>query len=354
MKIAIINDTHCGVRNSAEIFLNNADEFYDNVFFPYLIEHNIKQIIHLGDYYDQRKFINFKALNQNRKSFLNKLREHEIEMMIIPGNHDVFYKNTNDLNSLKELLGHFMDEIEIVMEPTVKTFDGLNIALVPWINTENHDTTLEFIKTCKADILGGHLELNGFEVLKGIRHKHGMDASPFSRFEMVMSGHFHTKSQKDNIYYLGSQMEFFWGDAHDPKFFHVLDTSTRELTPIHNPHTLFEKIYYDDLSDFDYDEYPFKNLNNKFVKVIVVNKTDIFKFDKFVDKIQSRKIHELKIAENFSEFIGENVDDDKVSVEDTSTLLNSYIEAAETVLDKNKIKSKMKNLLSEAQTLEIA
>jgi len=354
MKIAIINDTHCGIRNSAGIFLDNADEFYDKVFFPYLIKHKIKQIIHLGDYYDQRKFINFKALNQNRKSFLNKLREHNIDMIIIPGNHDVFYKNTNDLNSLKELLGHFMNEIKIVMEPTVVTFDGLDIALLPWINSENYDKSMEFVKNCKADILGGHLELNGFEVLKGITHKHGMDSKPFSRFEMVLSGHFHTKSQKDNIHYLGSQMEFTWSDAHDPKYFHVLDTKTRKLKPIRNPHTLHEKIYYDDKEDVDYSKYPIGKLKNKFVKVIVVNKTDIFKFDKFIDRIQNQKIHELKIAENFSEFIGENVDDEKVSVEDTFTLLNSYIEATETVLDKDKIKSKMKNLLSEAQTLEIA
>lgn len=104
MKIAVLNDTHCGIRNSSEIFLRNAADFYSKVFFPYCEENNIKQIVHLGDYYDHRKFVNFKALNHNRKNFLDPMRKLGMRMDIIPGNHDTFYKNTNDLNSLKELL----------------------------------------------------------------------------------------------------------------------------------------------------------------------------------------------------------------------------------------------------------
>ena len=106
MKVAILNDTHCGVRNSSDIFIKYQERFYTEVFFPYLKKHDIKQILHLGDYYDHRKYVNFKALNSNRKVYLDRLREDGIHMDIIPGNHDVFYKNTNELCSLKELLGH--------------------------------------------------------------------------------------------------------------------------------------------------------------------------------------------------------------------------------------------------------
>ena len=70
MKIAILNDTHCGIRNSSDIFMDYQERFYRDVFFPYLIENDIKQILHLGDYYDNRKTINFKALSHNRKIFL--------------------------------------------------------------------------------------------------------------------------------------------------------------------------------------------------------------------------------------------------------------------------------------------
>lgn len=352
MKVAIINDTHCGIRNSSDTFADNANKFYNEVFFPYLIENNIKRIVHLGDVFDNRKFINFKSLNNYRKTFLAKLRSEGMHMDVIPGNHDVFYKNTNELNSLKELLGHYMNEVTIHMDPAVVNYDGFKFALLPWICADNYDRSMEFIKTCKADWLGGHLELNGFDVMKGVPHHGGMNPSLFSRFEQVLSGHFHTKSESGNIKYLGTQMEFTWSDAHDPKHFHVLDTETRELTPVLNPHTLFHRIRYDD-KEVNYRDYDLSQVDNKFVKIVVINKTDPFTFDTFVDKIQDRPIHELKIAEKFTEFVGENVEDESISVEDTTQLLDSYIEAVDTDLDKDRIKLSMRNLLTEAQAFEI-
>ena len=105
MKIALLNDTHCGVRNSSQIFIDFQERFYKEVFFPFCKDNDIKKIIHLGDYYDHRKFVNFKALNANRNHFLEPMKQAGMTMDIIPGNHDVFHKNTNDLCSLKELLG---------------------------------------------------------------------------------------------------------------------------------------------------------------------------------------------------------------------------------------------------------
>ena len=353
MKVAILNDTHAGIRNSSDIFLDNAEKFYSDVFFPYLLEHNIRTIVHLGDVFDNRKFINFRALNRYRKSFLARLREHGMHMHIIPGNHDTYYKNTNELNALKELLGHYMGEVTIHMEPSVLDLQGFKFALLPWICSENHDRSMEFINTCKADWLGGHLELAGFDVMRGVQSTHGLNHKIFSRFERVLSGHFHVGSQQDNIYYLGTQMEFFWSDAGDEKGFHVLDTENRELTKVTNPHTLFSKIIYDD-TKADYSIYDTNHLNEKFVKIVVVNKSDLFTFDRFVDRIQNERIHDLKIAENFNEFMGENVEDEAVSVEDTTELLDSYVDAVETDLDKDKLKVNMRNLLAEAQTLEVA
>ena len=75
MKVAILNDTHCGVRNSSDIFLKYQERFYEEIFFPYLKENGINNILHLGDYYEHRKFVNFKALNANRKHFLEPMRD---------------------------------------------------------------------------------------------------------------------------------------------------------------------------------------------------------------------------------------------------------------------------------------
>jgi DNA repair exonuclease SbcCD nuclease subunit len=318
-------------------------------------EHNIKRILHLGDYYEHRKFVNFKALHTNRRVFLERLRNENIHMDIIPGNHDVYYKNTNDLCSLKELMGHYTDCVTIHMNPTVVDYDGTDIALIPWINPENELEITEWLDACKANIVGSHLELAGYEVTKGMMCPTGTDDKIFNKFEMVLTGHFHTKSSKGNIHYLGAQMEFFWNDAHDPKYFHVLDTQTRELEAIQNPITLFEKVYYDDTKDgSDYETMNLDHLHDKYVKVIVINKKDTYMFDRLLDRIQNRRILELKIQENFAEFIGTAVDDEAVSVEDTETLLSSYVDAVETELDKERIKTEVGNLMIEAQSLTVA
>ena len=352
MKIAILNDTHCGVRNSSDIFLHYQERFYKEIFFPYLKEHKIKQILHLGDYYEHRKFVNFKALNQNRKHFLEPIRDLGITMDIIPGNHDVYFKNTNELCSLKELLGHFTSNVNIIMKPTVMDYDGCKVALVPWINNGNAKQYIDFAQNCKAPILGAHLELKGFDMMVGQPNPHGMNADIFGRFEMVLSGHFHTKSHKGNVHYLGAQMEFTWADVDDPKYFHILDTETRQLTPVRNPITMFKKVIYDD-SKLDYDTVDVSALEKQFIKLIVINKNDLYMFDKFVDRLQSITTYDLKIAESFEEYLGESVEDSKVSLEDTTSLLDSYVEAVETDLDKEHIKVELKKLYTEAQNLEV-
>ena len=351
MKIAILNDTHCGIRNSSDIFMDYQERFYSEVFFPYLLENDIKHILHLGDYYDNRKTINFKALQHNRKIFLEPLRKHGITMDIIIGNHDMYFKNTTELNALKELQGHYMNEVNLVLEPRVMDYDGLKIGLVPWICQENEEQSVEFIKTCKADFIGAHLELQGFEMQKGMPCMDGMSPKLFERFESVLSGHFHAKSSQGNIHYLGSQMEFFWNDCNDPKHFHVLDTDTRELTAVRNPITIYEKIYYDHENMNKFKDLSY--LDSKFVKVIVTNKGDPYEFERFIDRVQAQKIHELKIQEDFKEFIGQNVGDEEISLEDTEQIVFDYIDAVNTDLDKSRIKKELSDLMKEAQTMEI-
>jgi DNA repair exonuclease SbcCD nuclease subunit len=354
MKIAILNDTHTGARNSSEVFLDYFGKFYSDVFFPYCDEHGIKQIIHLGDFYDHRKFINFKALHHSRKTFLEPMRERGMTMDIIPGNHDVVYKNTNDLCSLKELLGFFVKDVNILLKPTVMQYGACRIALLPWINPENYEESMKFIETCDASILGAHLELKGFDVMPGMPAAHGMDPEVFKRFESVWTGHYHSKQQKGNIHYLGTQFEMNWSDCNEAKYFHVFDTDTRELIAVRNPNTVFAKFAYDDRNPAIPDRVDIAQFKDKFVKIVVVNKTDFFEFDRFIDKIQKQGILELKIAENFEEFLGENVSNDNLEkVSDTSELLDNYVDAADTDLNKDTIKNRLRELYVEAQNSEV-
>ena len=348
MKIAIINDTHCGVKNGSDVYLDNAESFYNNIFFPYLDKHDIKSILHLGDYYDHRRFVNFKALERNRHMFLDVIRNKGIHMSIVPGNHDVYYKNTNDLCSLKELLGHYTDCVKIYMEPTDLELDGTSIGLVPWICPDNEKECMDFIQNTKSQILMGHFELAGFKFMANASIKsHGMGTEIFNRFDSVYSGHYHTKSSQSNVTYLGTQVELTWSDAHDPKYFHVFDTETREMTPVRNPYTLFRKLYYSDDKQSDYSD-----VTNKFVKIIVSEKSNAYEFDKYVDKVQSMNPQELKIVENFGDLSAETIEDEEINLEDTSTLLNTYVDALETKLKKPKIKSILSELHTEALELE--
>ena len=360
MKIAIINDTHCGIKNGSDVYLDNAEAFYSKVFFPYLEEHNIDTILHLGDYYDHRRFVNFKALERNRHMFLDVIREKGIHMSIIPGNHDVYYKNTNSLCSLKELLGHYTDCVSIYMDPVDLHISSSNFAdahideknitvgLVPWICDDNEKKCIDFIQNTKSQVLFGHFELAGFKFMANANIKsHGMGIDIFNRFDAVYSGHYHTKSSQSNVTYLGTQVELTWSDAHDPKYFHVFDPETREMEAIRNPHILFKKLYYSDDEQSD-----FSDITGKYVKVIVSDKNDHYAFDKYIDKVQALNPLDLKIVENFGDLSAETIEDEQINLEDTRTLLNTYVDALESHLDKSKLKGLLGELHTEALEIE--
>jgi DNA repair exonuclease SbcCD nuclease subunit len=278
--------------------------------------------------------------------FIEQLRAHGMTMDIIPGNHDVVYKNTNSLCALTESLDHFKDVITVYTDPIVNEYDGLPIALLPWITHDNYVASMDFIKNAPAPILAAHLELQGFEMMKGAPvQSHGLVADLFSRYEMVLTGHYHTKSTKGNIFYLGTQYELSWADANDPKYFHVLDTSTRNLTQVRNPITLFNKLIYN-----DNPKQALVDLKGTFVKIIVVSKKDPKHFDSFVNRVQRQDPFELKIVESYTEFSGDAINDEAISLVDTGALLNSYVDAIETDLDKERLKTRLHELYLEAQS----
>ena len=348
MKIAILNDTHAGVRGDMGEMSKYQGRFYEEVFFPYLDEHDIKHIIHLGDYFDRRKFVNFATLKSNREHFIDPMLERGITMDLIIGNHDVYYKNTNDVNA-PELLLFESDNINIIQEPMVKEYDGVNLALVPWINPENYADSVEFLTTANADTCMGHFEFAGALMLPGMTCQHGLDHSYVKRFDKVYSGHFHQKSEFANIKYLGSQMQFTWSDYGDEKYFHIFDTDTREMRPIHNPITMFEKLFYDDtkesfetISNKDYTKY-----KGKFTKVIEVNKDNPYWFDSMLDKLHEASPLHVSVVDDHKHM--DLMDDSDIEgVEDTLTILEKYIDGLEIQGQKKPLLDLMTSLYNEA------
>jgi DNA repair exonuclease SbcCD nuclease subunit len=268
---------------------------------------------------------------------------------MIVGNHDTFFKNTNDVNSPRLLLKDY--EFNVIDSPSELVFDdGSKIFMMPWICTDNYNQSMEAIKTTDAQVLFGHFEIAGFQMYKGHENDEGFDPKIFEKFDTVCSGHFHHRSSNGNINYLGNPYELTWADFEDPRGFHIFNTSERSLDFIQNPFSIFSKIYYDDTKDIGYTTEDFEN---KHLKLIVVNKTDYYAFDKFVEKIYKANPLELKIIEDLSEFEADAMGDQEVDLEDTVTLLSQYVDSLDTEADKARIKTLMKTLYVEAQNYEV-
>lgn len=352
MKIGVLNDSHFGARNDSGLFLDYFISFYENVFFPYIKENKIKEIIHLGDFFDRRKYINFNTLQKVREKILDPLQAMGVKINLSLGNHDTYYKNTNKVNSPKELLSAY-DNIVIHESPIALDYDGLSVGLIPWINEENRDETLDFLKSCRCSVIGGHFELEGYEVMRGMSFSGGMSDKPLRRFEKVLSGHFHTKSQKNNVHYLGTQYQITFSDLHDMKGFHVLDTETRDLEFIENPDKMFYSFVYDDKDKKalkDLQSELSSKLTNRYVKIIVENKTKSSLFESFIDALYELNVSDISVIEDFSADLEQ---EEKVDLaQDTLTIISTEIDLIETDLDKDSLKRKMKTLYMESITNE--
>lgn len=353
MKIALVTDTHYGARGDSVAFSNFFARFYNEIFFPYLDEHEIKTVIHLGDVFDRRKFINYASLKHCKEYFFDPLLKRNIDTHIIAGNHDTFYKNTNEVNSPELLLGEYSN-IKAYSVPTEVEFDGTSILLMPWICSGNYNDAMMAMDRTSSQLLFGHFEINGFEMHKGAFNDGGFDPNVFMKFDMVLSGHFHHKSSRQNIHYLGTAYEITWSDFDDQKGFHVFDTETRELTFIPNPLRIFYKIWYDDVNKTmeeviasDFNQY-----KDSIVKVIVKNKTNPYWFDLFIEKIEKSGVIDMQVVEDH---LNLNLEDDSDIIneaEDTITILNKYVEQLEISADKVKLENLLRSLYNDAVSLE--
>ena len=344
MKVAIITDTHFGARKGSKHLHDYFELFYRDVFFPSLEEHQIDTVIHMGDIFDSRKAIDLQTLEWSKRVILEPLKKYKVYLTI--GNHDCYYKNTNNVNSPELLLRNYPN-IEVHTKATEVIVDKLKILFLPWINSENFEETEKLIKKTKAKVAMGHLEVNGFKATRGHMMENGMDSKVFNKFEKVYSGHFHTRSNDGKIYYLGNPYEMFWNDVNDPRGFHIFDTETHTHTSIDNPYKLFYNIYYEDTNYklFNATEYA-----NKIVKLIVRKKSKPKDFEKFIDKLYGVGVQDLKIIENFD--IQESTDFEIEEEENTLAILNRYIDESESSFDKSIIKGIFQDLYRQACEVE--
>jgi DNA repair exonuclease SbcCD nuclease subunit len=355
-KVAIITDQHFGARNDSIHFLDYFERFYSGTFFPTIDSESIDTVLILGDTFDRRKYINFYSYKRTREMFFDKLAERGIKVFMLAGNHDTYFKNTNEVNSIDLLLKEYTN-VQVIDDPITINVKDTAICMMPWICTENYQASIDMINTTEADICMGHFEIAGFAMHRGMPSLEGLDRELFRRFDCVFSGHYHHRSHSDNITYLGNPYELTWQDYNDPRGFHIFDLDTRNLEFIANPNVMFHRIIYDDKEESitEINNKDLTKFTNTYVKVVVLNKTNPYLFDKFMNNLYNVNPIDITIAEDFTD-LTEGVEDDMIDqAEDTMTIIGKYVDGIkEEHIDNDKLKTVLKELYVEALNQEQA
>lgn len=345
MKVAIITDQHFGARKNSKLFHDHFLNFYNNIFFPKIEEEKITTVIDMGDTFDSRKGIDFSSLAWAKNHYYDRLKDMGCDVITVVGNHTAYYKNTNEINAVDLLLREY-NNVRVISEPTELNIHGLNILFLPWINPENEEKSIRMISNTQCKVAMGHLELQGFRVNSNIVMEHGQDSKVFDSFTKVFSGHYHTRSTNGTVFYLGNPYEIYWTDVNDQRGFAIFDTKTLNHYHVNNPYNIFEIINYEDTPYKDFD---FLNYKNKIVKVIVKKKSNQLEYEKFLDKLYSSNVSEVKIVENFD--ILDLDDIQEIDFEDTLSILDRYIQESEIEMNKQKLKNIIKEIYKESSEL---
>ncbi len=345
MTIALITDQHLDGRKNSQIFWDYFLKFYENIFFPTLEKYKIKTVIDLGDTFDNRKGIDIGSWYRIKKHYFDVLESMGIEVHMIVGNHTAYYKNTNFINTPALLLEQYSN-VKVYSQVEDVTVDGLKITMLPWINAENQESSFNHLNETDSKVVMGHLEISGFQAIPGHIFEGGLKPSSFDKFDKVFSGHFHHKSEKGNIKYLGNPYELFWNDHRAERGFHLFDTKTLHLGFIKNPYRMFRKIFYNDVKN-NYSVFNVTEYKDTYIKIFIEERTNNNKFEQLLERLYDIGVHDIKVIEDTTL----NFDQDVQSLEgeDTLTTLNRYIEENEDInLDKNDIKSIIKSIYVEA------
>lgn len=349
--VVLLGDLHVGCRGDSNVFRDFQNLFFEDVFFPYIIENNIKEVWQFGDFFDKRKNINFMSLQNTRINIFEKFVEHDIQLHILMGNHDQFFRNDRVVNSLRELIHEKYDSHITIYDElsTVSVGGNLKTDIIPWINPDDMDEFEKYVNKSVSPYAFGHFELSGFEMMKGHTIKGGMEANVLNKYDNVFSGHYHTKSYKDNVRYLGVPYEMCWSDYDDEKGFYVLNTDSKKLTFVRNPYILHEKITYN--NNYKSLIKDIENFRDKFVKVNVVSKEDSSNYELFLEHLYNVSPLDVSITENHINT--EDVDIDNINVEDSlSILLKSASTITDDSIDTDRLTVMIRELYNEAISQE--
>ncbi len=279
--IALIGDLHFDIN---DYLLDSQLDFFVNCFIPYLRKRKIKKIAQFGDIFDNRRAISIPAMNRIISLFENDLKDFEFHCF--PGNHDVFHRNSNEVNSLK-LLSQFPN-VKIYEEITKTKINGKNFLFVPWLYDLNHLKDWVDNNDCSdIDFCFGHFDLIGGKMSKTTFSKSGLTKDLLYNFKKVYSGHYHTRSVEKNqdkeIVYLGTPYQLNFGDSDEDRGFYILNCDDSSCEFIENDVSIkFISLNYPE----EISESKIKgNIVNVFIDQTANIDTD--KIQEYIEKINS-------------------------------------------------------------------
>ena len=336
--ILVGTDFHIGMRNSDETFMRKQLDYLD-ILLDQMKQRNIKTFLHLGDLFDNRKLMNIRTQSIFMDRFFGPLHDAGIELITLIGNHDIYYRNTNAVHSIA-LLAKQYDNIRIIEEPTELELASKQFMLLPWICKENYDTCIDAIKRCKADILCGHLEVNGALMTKGIYCEHGLSPSLFKHIPEVWSGHFHIPSMTANIEYIGNPFDMTWADYNTPKGCFFFDGTER--IRVENPYRMFALMQYDDTTTIDA-----KSHQDQIVRVEceLGSIKDQAKLNQALTDLQAHA-YKVELIDTTQHIASISIEDQAAELQDTRSRISSIIDAMELddSLQKDEIKARILSL----------
>ena len=286
MKILFLGDLHLGARNGNPNFLRMMDDYFKEELFPYILENGVEVVVQLGDILDKRRNIDFTISNYLVNTFFKFFTDNKVYLYSTLGNHDVYYRQSIQLDGPSQFASG--DYIHIVKDCRVVAFDKTKIAMTPWICDENKEEVTNWIveNKNKNTILCGHFELAGFPIQKGyISDKGSIETDKMKGYKCVLSGHYHSPSEKDKITYIGTPYELTWSDYGDEKKFLVYDTVEKVFETVYTKNKMFHKIMYKDdiLQTINYDTY-----KNSYVKVVLTDDYNEGKLNVFLSMLDEK------------------------------------------------------------------
>lgn len=301
-------------------------------------ERNVEYIWFLGDLFHERAKIDVMNYLRTFECFMKHMIEDapNRDVYLLVGNHDMYYKERWDINSVKPLTA--IPRVHIIDKPVQIIMGGRKVDWMP--HTDNPPKELDLLKVTNGgagDILLGHCAVHGalLNIMYGtkadviVEYDNDMiavNSHAFADWPMTILGHYHgAQKLPNNVEYIGSPLQLTYGEAFQQKHVIVLDLDTMEKEYIVNDFSPKHLIITPkDISDRNYD------LNGNFVRLAVENLGNKEQVDIKREIEEEYKIlsFDVKPKESKDESIDQAlIQDVKAFLMNTQKMLETYVDS---------------------------